>query len=183
MVSPFVAVINKLWEIGAFQFLFPYMLTSAIFYGLLRKTKIFGDPEKNVAVNGVVALIAAFMVWAYPVIAGVDISVQLSTFFFQGMVALLAIVVILLAIGMFLPENLPEQIGKRIGGRGIGLIVIAGIILGGIIVVTSGLIGFFFPAGLPGIPEDIVTIVAVIIILLIPIFIMMIPSKEAPKAG
>lgn len=185
MVSPFVAVIEKLRDIGAFEFLFPFMLSSAIFYGLLRKTKLFGEPEKNVAVNGVVALIAAFMVWAYPVLAGVDIAVQLSTFFFQGMVTLLAVVVILLIVGMFLPENLPEQIGRKIGGRGLGLIVVAGIILGGVVVFTSGLIGFFFPKGLGGIgiSEDIATIIAVIIIILIPILVIMMPGREEKKAG
>ena len=58
MSDLFVDVIKKLQDIGAFNFLFPYILTSAIFYGLLRKSQIFGKPDENVAVNGVIAIVA-----------------------------------------------------------------------------------------------------------------------------
>lgn len=101
MPDVFRNVILKLNELGAFNFLFPFMLTSAIFYGLLRKSKLFGsDSDRNVALNGVIALSAAFMVWAFPVINGVDIQAQLSTFFMQGMIVMLILMVGLMVTGM-----------------------------------------------------------------------------------
>ena len=86
MTSPFDTAIQKMAELGLFKFLFPFMLTAAVFYGLLRKSQIFGDSEKNVAVNAIVALVAGFMVWSYPIIAGIDITLQLANFFMEGLV-------------------------------------------------------------------------------------------------
>jgi len=184
MASMFEIVINRLREIGAFQFLFPFVLTSAVFYGLLRKTKLFGEAEKNVAVNGVIALIAAFMVWAYPILAGVNVEVQLATFFFQGTTAMLVFVAILLIAGMFLPEDLPKAIGAKMGGRGLGLIIIAIAIIGFGIFISSGLITFFFPTGLPtgGIAsEDLIMVITVLIILLLPVLVIIFPGREGSK--
>ncbi|MDI6807290.1 MAG: hypothetical protein QMD14_05845, partial [Candidatus Aenigmarchaeota archaeon] len=62
MVSPFEAVVQRLWDLGFFTYILPYILTVAIFYGLLRKSQIFGAPEKNVAVNASVALVASLFV-------------------------------------------------------------------------------------------------------------------------
>jgi len=114
MTSPMEVVIKNLQEIGAFQFLFPFMLTAAVFYGLLRRSKIFGEPEKNVGVNAVVALIAAFMVWSYPVLTGVNVEVMLAKFFFQGIIATLVIIVGLLIVTTFLPGSLGEFLGEKL---------------------------------------------------------------------
>lgn len=148
--SPFALAIQKLQALGAFEFVFPFLLTSAIFYGLLRRSKIFGEPEHNIAINGVVALIAGFMVWAYPILTGVDPSRLLSEFLFQSMVALLIIIVGLLMAGMFLPEDLSKQIGEKIGGRGRAIILIAGLMIGLGVFLASGLSQVFFPQGLGG---------------------------------
>jgi hypothetical protein len=142
------------------------MLTAAVFYGLLRKTKLFGLPEKNVAVNAIVALIAGFMVMAYPIIAGVSPE-TLPAFFFHGTVLLLVMVVALLVAGMFLPENLPKYIGEKIKtARGVGIIVIAGILIGGAAFVSSGLINVFIPSGVETVAEtELITTIIVILIL------------------
>lgn len=175
MASPFVIVIERLRDIGAFQFLFPFMLSSAIFYGLLRKTKLFGEPEKNIAINAVVSLIAAFMVWAAPILLGINIEVALSKFFVQGFVATLVPLVGLLIVGMFMPEGLTTKLSEAFKGKALmGLVIVSVLIIAGV-AVSSGLVGVLFPStSSTGISSDwLITlgmISALVIILAIIIF-------------
>ncbi len=187
MASPFETVITRLQDIGAFQFLFPFMLTAAVFYGLIRKSHIFGKPEENVAVNAVVALVAAFMVWAYPILAGVDIETQLSTFFFNAAVSILTIVVGLMVAGLFFPPNLAEEIGKRLkGGKSLGAILVFGILIGGGILFSSGLITVFFPqtlfSGPTALPSDVILTVALLGVLAV-ILVAIIAPFGGGKGG
>jgi uncharacterized membrane protein YjfL (UPF0719 family) len=176
MVSPFEIAILKLKELGAFQFLFPFILTSAIFYGLLRKSQLFGPPERNVAVNGVIALITAFMVWAYPILAGVNLETQLATFMFNGVIAILIIMVGLMVVGMFLPPDLPAKLGEKIGSRALSGILIFGIIVGIAVFLSSGLISAFLPGfAIEAIPTDTLLAIAVLIIIVATIVILAIP--------
>lgn len=146
MVSPFETAIFKLSEIGFFQFVLPFLLTSAIFYGLLRKSKVFGDPEQNVVVNAIVALTAGMMVWAYPILAGVDIEKQLSAFFFQGIASMLAVVIALLVAGMFFEEDLPKKISGIVkGGKGMGIVIGGGLIVAIVALISSGLGSILLP--------------------------------------
>lgn len=179
MVSPFETVILRLKDIGAFQFLFPFMLTAAIFYGLIRRSQIFGKPEENVAVNAVVSLIAAFMVWAYPILAGVDIQTQLATFMFQSTSAMLTIIIGLLITSMFFPQDLPAEIGKRLaGGRGIGIVIVAGILIAAGVLVSSGLVKLILPApGVLPLPEDMLLTIAVLIILMLSVAAIVMTPK------
>lgn len=174
MASPFETVILRLGDLGFFQFVLPFLLTAAIFYGLLRKSKVFGEPQENVAVNAIVALVAGFMVWAYPILAGVDIQTQFSTFIFQATLAMFAIMVGVLIAGMFLPADLPAKVGEAVkGGKGVGIIIIGGILIVGGLVFSSGLGKIFIPAGLFGGPGgfigfagvDSTTILSAIVIL------------------
>jgi len=146
MATPFEVMVLRLQELGFFQFLLPFMLAAAIFYGLLRRSQVFGKSEQNVAVNAIVALVAAFMVSAYPVLLGVNIEQGFATFMFQSMVAILVFVIGLLITSMFFGENLPEQIGQRLqGGRGIGIIITIGILIAFSILISSGLVGIILP--------------------------------------
>jgi hypothetical protein len=176
MTDPFTTVILKLKGTGFFEFMLPFMLTSAIFYGLLRKSQIFGDPDKNIAVNGVVALVAGFMVWAYPILAGVSLQEKLPVFFAQAMSAMLVVLVGLLATSMFLPPDLPGKLAEKLGSRAYGIILIAGILIGGAILISSGLIYVFFPAGggleITGLSEDTILTIAIVILFFITILVI-----------
>jgi len=182
MPDVFTAVIERLREIGAFKFLFPYMLTSAIFYGLLRKSQVFGKPEENAAVNATVALIASFMVWAYPIISGVDIETQLAYFFTQGVIVTLVFMVSLMIVGMFLPPDLPSHLAKGLfeGNKALGILVVGGF-FGFIIVMTSGLWDAVMGPGAIELPSDIFITIVIIIILIVPFILIMWPSKAKEK--
>ncbi len=188
MVSPFELVITRLRDIGAFQFLFPFMLTAAIFYGLLRRSQIFGPSDTNVAVNGVVALVAAFMVWAYPILIGVNIEQQLSKFFFSGVVALLAVMVGLLAASMIAgPKGLGESLAERWKGGGIAAFLVVGVLIAIGIVISSGLIDVFFPPSTFGgglISQDVILSIVVLAVMVITVIgIVAYGGKEAKKEG
>jgi hypothetical protein len=146
MPSGLEIVLINLNRMGFFAFL-PFLLTSAIFYGLLRRSKLFGEPEKNVVVNAVVALVAAFMVWAYPIITGTSIEEYqqfFSTFFFKGTIAALTVAIGLIIAGMFFPEKgIGGTLEERLKGKfGIG-IVILGLLIGTGILFASGATSFF----------------------------------------
>lgn len=170
MPDIFTPVIERLREIGAFKFLFPYILTSAIFYGLLRKSQVFGKPEENAAVNAVVALVASFMVWSYPIILGVDIETQLAAFFTQGLVVTLVFMVSLMIVGMFLPPDLSKHLADNLfKGNKAWSIVIIGLIFGFIILATSGLWSVLLGPEVIKVSTDILVMIGVIVLLVIPI--------------
>jgi len=157
MTTPVEMTIQKLRDLGFFQFILPYMLTAAIIYGALRKSKLFGEPDRNITVNGVIALVIAFMVWAYPIIAGVDVEAKLATFFAQGMAATLVIMLGLIISGLFLPPDLPKFIGDKIkSGKGLSVLLVVGGLIGFTVLITSGLVNIFLPQGfnLGGTGED-----------------------------
>jgi len=176
MASPFDAAIQKMAELGLFKFLFPFMLTAAVFYGLLRKSQIFGNPDKNVAVNAVVALVAGFMVWSYPIIAGIDVTLQLANFFMEGLVVSLVIMVGLLIAGFVFPPDLPKTLSEKFHGGSFWMfILVLGFILGTIVLVSSGLFSVFFPAttfGATGIDQDTLLTIGILIILLVSIIVI-----------
>jgi drug/metabolite transporter (DMT)-like permease len=140
MTSALEMVLINLNKMGFFSFL-PFLLTSAIFYGLLRRSKLFGEPEKNVVVNAIVALVAAFMVWAYPIITGTSIEEYqqfFSTFFLKGTVATLTVVIGLIIAGMFFPETIGTSLKENLKGKlGIGIIIL-GLLIGAGVLLASG---------------------------------------------
>lgn len=146
MANVFETVILNMQESGMFQFMLPFMLSSAIFYGLLRKSQIFGDPKLSVTVNAVVALVASFMVWSAPILLGIDIETALASFFVQGMMATLVLVIGLMIVSLFFPPNLAEHLGKTLNTKtAVAGFLIFGLLIGGAIFMSSGMIYFFIP--------------------------------------
>ena len=183
MANPFELVILRLSELGFFTFLLPFILVAAILYGLLRKSQIFGPPEKNVAVNAVVAIVASFMVWASPIIAGINIEKELARFFVQSMIATLVLMMAVLAAGMFFGPDLPKTIQDKLGAKYLGGLLVAGILIGLALFVTSGLTSVFFPEGFGEmISEDVIISIATILILVIVIAVIVVfVSREEKK--
>jgi len=167
MANVFEQVIIKMIDVGMFQFMFPFMMTSAIFYGLLRKSQILGKPKESVTINAVVSLVAAFMVWASPIILGIDIETHLAAFFVQGISVTLVVMIGLMIVGMMLPPDLPQQF-KEIFKDNTKIwtgILIVSLLVGVIIIVSSGMVKIYFPnmggggvgGGLPTLSEDTIT--------------------------
>ena len=148
MANAFETVVLKMRDLGMFQFLLPFMLTTTIFYGLLRKSRIFGEEFRAITVNAVVSLVAAFMVWAAPIILGVNIETSLAAFFLQGTSATLVILVGMLMVSMFFPPDLAAELKSlNITGKYGSGILVMGIIVAVALALSSGLINIFLPAG------------------------------------
>ena len=170
MASTIETVIQNLRGLGFFEFFLPFMLTSAIFYGFLRKSKLFGEPKDNISVNAVVALIAAFMVWVYPVLAGVSFVTELAAFFTQATLFMLGVLIGMMMLTMFVPE---EGLAKKLTDVGLGKkfyggLVVVFILIGFGLLISSGLITVFFPQGITlgeGLSDETVLTVGMIILM------------------
>jgi hypothetical protein len=181
MVSPFEIVIKRWAEMGFFQFLFPFMLSSAIFYGLLRKSKVMGEGAE--VVNAVIALVASFMIWAYPIIMGIDITQYLTAFFMQGFVIALFTIIGISIAGMSHPSI--QDLFKE--NKWLPIVFIFIFLLGGLaIVFTSGLWNVFggptIAALKPEVIEGVMAILVLIIMLGSVVFIIR-ASTPSPKEG
>jgi len=184
MTNGLETVLINLNKMGFFAFL-PFLLTAAVFYGLLRRSRLFGEPEKNVIVNAVVALVAAFMVWAYPIISGTSIQEYqqfFSTFFLKGTIATLTIVIGLIIAGMFFPkEGIGETLKSKLEGRfGIGIVVL-GLLIGAGTLLASGA-SSFFGFSLEGVDKDLIySIIFLVVFIGIIGFVIWITGRETKK--
>ncbi len=149
MPTVFEIAILKLQGLGFFNFLLPFILTAAIIYGGLRRAQLFGEPEKNVAVNAIVAFVISLFVWAAPIILGIDIETKLSAFFVQGFSVSLIVLIALVLAGMFFPPDLAKNLGDRMKAPVFwGGVIVVALIVGGVILVSSGLATVLFPKGI-----------------------------------
>ena len=183
MATPLEILLINLKNMGFFAFL-PFLLTAAILYGLLRRSKLFGEPERNVVVNATVALVAAFLVWAYPIISGISIEeyqLFFSTFFLKGTVATIVVVIGLVIAGMFFPKGLGEILEERLKGRfGMGIVVL-GLLIGVGVLIASGT-SIFFGFSIEGISIDLIlSIVFLIVFISIIGFVIWITGRETKK--
>jgi hypothetical protein len=198
----FTTIILKLQEMGAFNFLFPFMLTTAIFYGLLRKSKIFmvekkefrtdkdGNKEEitvetGTSVNAVIALVAGFLVWAYPILMGVDIEQEFSRFFMQSMIVTLIFIVTLMIIGMILPPDVPSQIGDALQGKPVLAVLVIALVLGVVIFIMSGLLNLIVGPLIVrlNITNDLLLTIVVLILLVAPLIFVFREGGGSQSSG
>jgi uncharacterized membrane protein YjfL (UPF0719 family) len=185
MANPFEAVIIRLNDLGFFQFLLPFTLTSAIFYGALRKSQLFGEPEKNVAINAVISLVASLLVWSAPVILGIDLQTSLATFFVQGVAATIVIMVGLMIVGMFAPQDLSKTLAEKLGNKYLGVALLIGLLIGLGLFISSGLINLIIPGGISGgagigLDQDTLILVAFAMLMVITIIVIVGGSSILP---
>jgi len=168
MTNIFQPVVQKLIDLGFYEFFFPWLITAAIFYGLFRKSKILGESP---VLNGVVALSIAFLIFGFPVIAGFSLALPISSFFTQTTAIILFIMMGLLMASMFVPD-LRDFLGKAFTRRTILWEMLA---IGLAIFITSTLVTVFWSqagkpvaAGAPPAPStDIITLTAGVIIFIV----------------
>lgn len=131
----FEKVVQKLIEIGVYDYLLPFILVTALTYALLRKIKVLGE---SAFVNGVVALSIGFMFFAVPQIMGVSVAKPLIGFFSQGVVALVVLMIGFLIAGFFYPNIFEKMAEGAKGGGMIWWFVIFAVLLA----IFSGLFNF-----------------------------------------
>ncbi len=183
MVSFFETAVLKLQQLGFFSFLLPFLLTAAIVYGLLRRSQLFGDPEKNIAINTIVAFSISLFVWGAPVILGINVEGNLAAFFAQGIAVSLVIIIGLMFASTVFPPDLAKNLSEKIKAPAFwGAIVVIGILLGIVLLVTSGLVLVFFPKGTGiNLSSDIFITIGALVILAISVVAIIMGSREEKK--
>ncbi|MEM5790652.1 MAG: hypothetical protein QXP77_01210 [Candidatus Aenigmatarchaeota archaeon] len=175
----FQQTIELLRQLGFFSYFFPFVLMFAIFYALLTKSKIFGDPkEKSVKrINTVISFIASFFVLALTPL--VDLAAFLSAFFgtlFMILVALLSFLIIAFMV-------IPSEDWEKNKGKYLKILApICAIIVIAILLTSSGY--SFFPTLQPtSMPKVEISTQDLLIILLVfgLIFIIWFVTREEKK--
>lgn len=87
-----------------------FILFLVIFFSILKKSKILGG---NDVINGVVAVIAAFLISIYPSITGFSLTEPMSRFFTQASAILFLFLIALLIASFFYPD-LPKMLAEHI---------------------------------------------------------------------
>jgi len=134
MVSPFQIVAERLGELGVYDFLLPWLITSALMWGLLKKSQIFG--EDAIVINSVLSIAISFFLWGSLAIAGrTDVGVSLSKFFTQMVFLGIGFMVILVIGSLFFPD-FPKKLTETIPVETMFWIIV---VIGIILLVGSGL--------------------------------------------
>jgi len=136
---------NTLVETGFITFIVPTILFMAIVYVFLQRSKIV--ESKFLAFT--IAFFSSLLVLVFPIIAGIDISIFLSTFFAHLFVIVIVFFVGLIAASIFYPDF--TKILERFTHRSMIMIMI---IIALVAFVTSGIISFLISTlGGPQIPS------------------------------
>jgi hypothetical protein len=190
------ADILELWKAyGVFEFYLPFVLMFAIFYGLLAKSKIFGDESKERRVrniNVVISIVAALFVMVSPV--GVSLTTFFGTFFTQTMVVLTTMLSFLLIMYMVVPHGSVDDMLKEPMKYAKFLIPFAALaalalfFASGAPAIFGINVGGVGGIGLPGLnltSQDTITIVLILVFLLIVVYMTRGEEKEKgkPKGG
>lgn len=99
MASPFEIIAERLVDLGVFSFFLPWIITAAIMWGLLKRSKMF-----DTSINAILSIAVSFFIWGYLAQSAFEIGGPLSTFITQGFVFMLMFVFGLIASSMFYPD-------------------------------------------------------------------------------
>jgi len=173
----FQIAVERLLELGFYEFLLPFILFTTILYAVLRKTQILGD---SVVIHAIVSVSVGLFIFALPVIIGIGMVPALTRFFGQMTILLIVIVFSLLLASFFYPnlmERLPELV-KTSGPLQFLIYIVIGI------AAFFGLFGiatnfFDYLVKISGINPELVAISGVVIVVLVVfLLIAMASGKE-----
>lgn len=119
MANPFELLVGNLNQLGFFGFLLPWIFTFAVIFGLLLKSKTFGD---NKRIIGVISLVVAFFVTGFggPVIASFFVNLfGLASIILAGIL----VIALFLAISGTDISKLTENKAVVYAVVGIGIVV------------------------------------------------------------
>lgn len=171
MSNPFQIVVERLVDLGIFSFFLPWLVTAAVLWGLLKRSKIF-DP----LVNGVLAIAFSFFLWGYLATSfAVELGTPLAVFITQGFVLILVFVFGLVGASMFYPKFPETLAGVFKSGSVVWLFL--GLFVG-VLFFTSGLYKVLFWGPQPsGIQADVQAMIMILAALIVGILILVFVQK------
>ena len=173
MTNPFQIVAERLGELGFYNFFLPWVITSAVIWGLLKKSEVFG--KNAVVINSVLSIGISFFIWGSILIGGgPDVGLSLSKFFTQMSLIAIGFAVMLVIGSIFFPD-FPAKLKDSIPTEGLFwmIIVIGFIILIGAGVLNIGSMIYNLLSNILSVPGgDVgILIVAVVVLVLLLMFI------------
>ncbi len=165
MVNPFQIIAERLASLGVFSFFLPWIITAAVMWGLLKRSKMFDQ-----TINAILSIAVSFFLWGYLARTAFDIGAPLGAFITQGFVLILVFVFGLVGASMFYPkfsDTLAEVFkGSWVIWMFIGLFF-------GVLFFTSGLYTVLFPTGPgTGVQADVQSMIIMLVALIIGILIL-----------
>jgi hypothetical protein len=178
-------LINILKTQGVFEIYLPFLLTFALFYGLLRKIGLFKtvsgkDDSTANKISAVVAFVAAMYITIFSP-AAIPISQFFATFFTQSSIAIIVIMVSIMILTMIFSMPFLDQ-GKKghIVEEVVHWLVIAALLVAIGMFISSGGVQLFSKMVPPGANingEDI----ALIVLIIATVIIISSITKEQPQ--
>lgn len=175
MVGPFEVAARQIAELGFFNFVVPFLITGAVFYGLLRKAGVF-----STAVDAVISLSVSFFIWGYLVTtAGAELGAPLSKFITQVSVIIIMFLFVLLGAALFYPDL--NEVLKRLMPSGQWIWIFLGVFIV-FFFITSGLGNVLgFGQIFAGSPAGV--IVLILLFLFLGVLIASLIGGEYPGGG
>ncbi len=168
---------------GIFDFYLPFVLMFAIFFGLLQKIKIFGDPDKGgKSINMIVSLVAALflMVWS-PI--GPVLTMFFANLFGQTLIIILGIAALAVVFSIVSGK---EGISGILGTRTIWLAFLAVVVLAVGVFFSSGGAALFpglnIGATLPNFGISSQTLAVILVVVITGVIIYFLTKKETAPA-
>ncbi|NCN39412.1 MAG: hypothetical protein GW914_03465 [Candidatus Aenigmarchaeota archaeon] len=184
-MSLFSGVVDSLFKYGVYEFYLPFLLTFAIFYALIRRTRVFGGDKVANNISTLVSLVAALYVMAFSPFAG-SISTFFATFF-AGTSVVLVVILSLLMITMMLFGPFWTKFGDmEWWGKHLWVFVIIGLLITLSLFAASGggkLFGLIIPPnfGIPGLNGEDVAIIILLLLTVGIVFLVQGTSSEEEK--
>lgn len=178
MANIFQIAVERLSELGFYNFFLPFILFTTLFYAVLRKTQVLGESP---LIHGIISVAVGLFVFGAPAIAGVNLAESLTAFVTQAAIIILVFVVGFLVISFFYPnvtEKLTEIFPKPgPGGWMVWSILGIAVVLGLFPFLKNSLGKAFEGIKIPG---DLLTMVVVIVVVLV-VFLIVTVSRGIEK--
>lgn len=143
-------------EIGIFEFYLPFVIMFAVLYGLLSKSKIFGDAEKDRkvrSINLIISLAASVFVMAYTPV-GITLTTFFANLFTSTLIAIVTMLVFLMITALILGVA-GREMKLEHGAKFVVLLILVLVI--GVFISSGGLA--FFPGLTLGPVPDVPTVI------------------------
>ena len=89
-------ILNQMNNLGVFSYAFPFMIVFAIVFGLLQKTKIFGEAAQAKGINAIIAIGIGAMSLLYD-----EVPTFFATIFPKFGIGLAVFLVLVISLGFF----------------------------------------------------------------------------------
>jgi len=164
MENIFEVAVSKMVEIGMYNLVI-FVLTLAIFYAILKRSKVLGE---STLINGVISFAVAFLMFGYPVIIGYSLVTPFVSMFTQTTVFIMVFIIAFLIASLFYPD-MPKFLTESFKSRGM-LMNAIGIGIG--IAIMSGAVSILWNVpkgneGIPGAPAEVSIMAGAVIVFIL----------------